>query len=507
MKNNILLAEALFFLLLPLFVLAQEIEFQSFPSYWNDTHQEMATTPYGHRAAINCHNCYDRSKKTLNNKEHYKKTLAKIQDARATGADLIELDIVEVDDTIRISRRDGEQIIGADFKKILENEDLRNAKQLLFIEIKEEKQARKRFMWYLLNDLKNLGYAKKGRPVVLRCFEHEDRFKYLEEAQGLLDSYFSRMKAHVKLSVLINPSFAKDPVDFQARIKKAADSGFQLVELNYNTKNLLSHIAYAKQLGLGVALWSIPEKVGNIVLTALRDEVDVFSVSYDVDKARKVVEAKNTLFYLNAYQKDLVKDGQLTYFEKTNEPYYWVLSDNNMPKIEHPSMNGMDFGGALNFTGGNQFVQSQAYSSPPKKGVLAAAVVKFDQLDLKDGNRQVIMEKSVGDDFVLELFNPEGNMPTILRFGVKVGRAIKYSFFPAEYLNEDESYLIVGAYDSDGSVELWVNQDMENVRMSHTRGGLQTKETPIVIGNAVANKNASFIGKIQLAVVQVWGQH
>lgn len=509
MKNIILTAQQLFFCFLPIFMVAQEeVQPQSINSWWNNVTQEIATTPYGHKTAINCHNCYDRSKKTLTNEEHYRNTLSIIHKARQNGADLIELDIVEVDEVVRISRRDGDDIIGADFKKILEDEALREASQMLFIEIKEEKDARKRFMWYVLNDIKNLGYAKKGRPVVLRCFEHEERFKYLEEAQQLVNSYFSRMKAHVKFSALINPSFADDPADFQARIKKAADKGFHIVELNYNTKNLLSHIAYAKQLGLGVALWSIPEKVGNIFLTALRDEVDIFSVSYDVQKARDIVEDKNTLFYLNAYHQDYQQGGQLTYFEKTATPYQLPLNHRNIPTMEHPMLGKMDFGSTLTFKNEDiQFLQSQPYSNPAKKGVLAAVVVKFDNLDLKDGERQVIMEKSLENDFVLELINPDGNLPVLLRFGVKVGRQVFYSFYPAEKLNEEESYLLVGAYDADGSVELWINQETTDVRMAHTRGGIQTKESPIVLGNGAENKNAGFAGKIQLAVVQIWEQH
>lgn len=477
------------------------------PNFWKGVRRNMTTTPYGNIAAINCHNCYYAVKAKPDDKVALERTLQKIYEAQAKGADLIELDIIEVDDVVRVANKDSQISYGAVLKEVLQDEDLRKSDQVLFLEIKETKLTSDRFMWLLLNDLKNYGFAQKGRPVVLRAFEDDNRIKHLEEVQDLLNGYFSRMKPHVRLSALINPTLAENTSDFQARIKKVADMGFDMIEFNYNTQNLMAHIAYAREVGLGVALWKIPESLGNILVSSLRDEVDAFSVTYDIKKACSAAIQDNALFYLNAYRKEFVHNDKLAFYQKKSELQSLSLNHGNAPALKRNSVMDGDMGNALVFEKGQiNFVQSQDTENLPKKGYLVAAAVKFDDLDLEDGQTSVLIGKSKDKDFTLELFNREGNMPTVLRFGVRVNRDYHYSFYAAEHLNTDETYLIVGAYDSDGSVELWVNQDMTGLKMAHTRGAVMTENSPIVLGNGVDTKNAGFVGKIQMALVQFWGK-
>lgn len=506
----------LFLLLLSCFVEAQTeikeedqvIQKIDLPQFWKGVKRNMTTTPYGNVSAINCHNCYYAVKEKPDDKVALERTLERINTAQANGADLIELDIIEVDDVIRVARRDSRISYGTVLKDLLKDEDLRKSDQILFLEIKETKLTSDRFMWLLLNDLKNYGYAKKGRPVVLRAFEDDARIEHLKEVQDLLKGYFNRMKNNVRLSALINPNFAEDTQDFQARIKKVADMGFGMIEFNYNTQNLMAHIAYARELGLAVGLWKIPEDVGNILISTLRDEVDVFSVMYNVKKAANVAKQDNALFYLNAYRKEFQQDDDLFFYQGSSELQNLSLSHGNAPAFKRSGLKNGDMGNSLVFEKGQiNFVQSQNIENLPNKGYLVAAALKFDNLDLEDGQKSVIIGKSVDKDFTLELFNREGNMPTVLRFGVKVNRDYHYSFYPVENLNTEETYLIVGAYDSDGSVELWINQEMTDVKMAHTRGAVYTESSPIVIGNGVEEKNAGFMGKIQMALVQFWGKH
>lgn len=478
------------------------------PNFWNGVKRNMTTTPYGNVAAINCHNCYYAVKAKPDDKVALEKTLNKIKEAQAKGADLIELDIIEVDDVIRVANKDSQISYGAVLKDILQDEDLRKSDQVLFLEIKETKLTSDRFMWLLLNDLKNYGFAQKGRPVVLRAFEDDARIDHLKEVQDLLNGYFNRMKPHVRLSALINPTLAENTSDFQNRIKKVAEMGFEMIEFNYNTQNLMAHIAYAREMGLAVGLWKIPENLGNILLSSLRDEVDAFSVTYDVKKACNVVKQNNALFYLNAYRKEFVNNDELSFYQNKDELQSLSLSHGNAPALKRNGIMNGDMGNALVFQKGQiNFVQSQDIENLPKKGYFVAAAVKFDNLDLEDGQRSVIIGKSNDKDFTLELFNREGNMPTVLRFGVRVNREYHYSFYPAEHLDTKQTYLIIGAYDSDGSVELWVNQDMTGLKMAHTRGAVITEKSPVVVGNGVDEKNAGFMGKIQMALVQFWGKH
>lgn len=415
---------------------------------WEDTQRVLPTTSVGHKTALVCHNCYHTDLNTPSAAYSLEKTLQKIDAAIDAEADLIELDIVDADGEIRIKRKDTQSAYGALLSDVLAFEKLRNSDQLLFLEIKEEKRTTEQFMWTLLNELKNYGYAAEGRPVVIRAIPEGSREEFLFEARELLKNYFSPMQAYVKLSVVLPVQMGDVPEEMTKTLQDIHQDQLHFVEFNYKTKNLYQHLKTAKSLGLGTGLWTIPEKDGAIFIAAFRNEVDLLSIDSDLVFARSVIQDNNQLFYLNQAAPDSVVT---------------------------------------------------------RRGYLVTAVVKFTDLEIAENTSSHILTRSKNDDFTLELYNPGGTLPTVLRFGVKVNNAYEYAFLKTTQLNTEDMYIIIGAYDGDGTVDLWVNQEKEGITTAHTRGNVPTTPTPVLVGNAM-DKNAKMPFEVKMASLQSWGR-
>ncbi len=122
------------------------------------------------------------------------------------------------------------------------------------------------------------------------------------------------------------------------------------------------------------------------------------------------------------------------------------------------------------------------------------------------GETKAILNKSDSGAFALELFNPPDG-PTQLRFGVFAG-GYHYATFPASGLNSDDTYLLIGAYDGDGSVRLWVDNKPDSVTTNSASGGVGQNDSPVVLGadpQGATERGYFFSGKIQHAMVLSWG--
>lgn len=427
---------------------AQVLQTNTTASIWQEVNRGLPTTSNGHETALVYHNCYHTDLNTPSAAYSLEKTLQKIDVAISQKADFIELDVVDSDGEIRIKRKDTQSAYGALLTDVLSFEKLRNSDHLLFLEIKEEKRTTEKFMWTLLNELKNYGYATAGRPVVIRAIPEGNRETFLFEARELLKNYFSPMQAFVKLSVVLPVQMGDNPIEMTKTIQEIQKDGLHLVEFNYKTKNIYQHLGTAKKLGLGTGLWTIPEKDGAVFIAAFRSEVDLLSIDSDLPFARSVIEDNNQLFYLNKPAPDNVVT---------------------------------------------------------RRGYLATAVVKFDELEIAENTSSHILTRSKSDDFTLELYNPGGTLPTVLRFGVKVNNAYKYAFLKTENLNTDEIFMIIGAYDGDGTVDLWINQQKEGITTAHTRGNVLTSSTPVLVGNEI-DKSQKMPFDVKMASLQSWGR-
>ncbi|MFK7933910.1 MAG: hypothetical protein AB8G22_10390 [Saprospiraceae bacterium] len=412
---------------------------------WKNVQRDLSITSLAHQVAIACHNCYHTDLNSPSAEVSTKETLAKIENALLQGADFIELDIVDADGEIRVKRKDTQRARGALLTDVLSYEKLRSSDAMLYLEIKEEKRTTDKFMWTLLNELKNHGYAKTGRPAVIRVFPEAERENFLLEAKNLLDGHFKRMKEHVLLSLMLPRQLGENTAEMTNTIERAAQDGIRMVEFNYRTKNIAIHLQRARDLGLGIGMWTLPAKEGNTFIAAFRDQVDLFNTDSEIVTAQSAIEDHNLLY---SHQ------------------------------------------------------QSIPDSAETRKGYLVMATIQLTELEVGENATHRIVGREKGEDFTLEIHNPGGSQPTMLRFGVKANRQYKYAYILLENLNVDEVYTIVGAYNGDGAIELFVNQDASQVTTAHTRGKVAVLPQAIKVSQAV--EDAPF--ELKNLSVQGWGK-
>jgi len=475
---------------------------QSF--YWDGANRSLATSPLGNIAAISAHNCYTVS---TNPSSSLSATLVKIHDAQAKGADLIELDVKYEGGTIYVDHDDDGGTEGAYLSQVLFDSALMAGNQILFIESKE-KTPDTTYITVLLNLLSEYDYARMGRPVVIRAF-HSIR-QNLEMTRDVLDAPpYWHIRPWVKLSELFSKDQVTNIAQFQQLILDSKNDQFHGVEFHYQDRNIFGKLTYARNLGLGINVWTIPASVGEVFVADLREEVDAITVDYPLDKARQVVEDNNVLIYMNAWNQDGAGNvvEWIDEFGFTNQS---PVNTTNAPDFNTWATGEDLYGGVLTFHAASQeIIRYYDADNDPGEGFFVTAVVNFDDLTIADGDTMAILNKSDAAGFALELFNPVGSVETVLRFGVYVGGYV-YATYPASYLNLDDSYFLTGAYDGDGGIWLWINNTHDNVTNGSATGGVAQNDSPVLLGADPQGAQSSrfhFSGKIQQACVLRWGAH
>ena len=475
--------------------------------YWHGVTRALPTTPYGRKTAISCHNCYVYGSSTS---DSLSKTLDKVHAAQSNGADLIELDIKEHAGAIHVDHNDDGTTNGALFGSVISDSALKAGDQLLFIESKEKTESES-YVRAVLETLQTHGYAKAGRPVVLRAFDGVSHNIAL--AQKLLAlPEFASIRPHVRLQVLVNRGDGNDIAALQTRIKGAKEKGFHGVEFEYQTPNLFSALKYAESLDLGINVWTIPTDVGEVYVASMRDEVDAITVDYPVNKARQVVVDQNGLVYVNAWSTPSSSTSITWYADKASASASMSLVPATRPALDDLGLGQSLFGSSLRFYGG-QAMPLYDGDNDPNDGFLVSAVARFDTVIPPDGETAVLVGKAEVAGFSLEVHNPSaaGNDDAVLRFGVRVDGSYHYATYPATKLASGPSYFITGAYDGDGGVWLWVNNSTaDTTKPASQNGGVVQNDVPIVIGadpQPGGDVRFFFNGHIQMALVQKWANH
>ena len=170
------------------------------------------------------------------------------------------------------------------------------------------------------------------------------------------------------------------------------------------------------------------------------------------------------------------------------------------------------FGGSLIFEADEeQSLTLYDADTPAGEGYFVSVLANFDDLEVPGGEVRSLVAKSDGGGFAIELYNPAGISPTVLRFGVRVGGEYHYATYPARSLNGTDSYWITGAYDGDGAVRMWVNNSDDGVTTSDgIAGGVVNNNSPIVIGadpQGAVERRFHISAKIQRVNIQRWGDH
>ena len=474
------------------------------PDYWDGVTRTLAISPLGNVAAISAHNCYS---VTSDPGSSLAATLKRIHDAQADGADLIELDIKSEGGVLYVDHNDEGTVEGAYLEDVLADPALRAGNQILFIESKET-QADPAYVSSLLTSLVANGYGCAGRPVVIRAFNNI-RQNLILTRTALRDPAFRALRPWVKLNELFSKNQVASIATFQQLIAQSCQDGFQGVEFHYQDSNLFGKIVFARSLGLGVNLWTIPVSLGEVFLAGLREEVDALTVDYPVDKARQVVEDKNLLVYLNSWPRD-GDEGTVLWSEGGGALREAPTDQPGTPAYKFLDVGEELFGGVLELDAGKrEVVTFYDADNLPGEGYLITAVVNFDDLELADGKTSAILSKADSGGFALELHNPIGSGTTVLRFGVYVGGYV-YGSVPASLLNTTDSFLLTGGYDGDGNVWLWVDHSIDSLTKGQAQGGVGLNDSPVLLGADPQGTESSrfhFSGKVQQVQVQAWGPH
>ena len=474
------------------------------PGYWDGVTRTLATSPLGNVAAISAHNCYSVAD---NPATSLAATLQRIHDAQADGADLIELDIKSEGGVVYVDHDDKGTTQGAYLKDVLADPALRSGDQILFIESKET-QADLAYIYKLLTHLAVNGYARPGRPVVIRSFNNI-RLNLTLTRVALRDPAFRALRPWIKLNELFSKNQVASIATFQQLIAQSRQDGFHGVEFNYQDSNLFGKIVYARSLDLGVNLWTIPVSLGEVFVAGLREEVDALTVDYPVDKARQVVQDRNLLLYLNAWPGD-GSLGTVQWSDGTGALREALTGQPGTPDYSSWPVGEDLFGGVLDLEASKQeIVTFYDADNVSWQGYFITAVVNFDDLALADGETSAILSKADSGGFALELHNPIGSGTTVLRFGVYVGGYV-YGTVPASVLNTTDSFLLTGAYDGDGGVWLWVDHSSDNLTKGQAIGGVGLNNSPVLLGadpQFWASSRFHFSGKVQQVQVQRWGSH
>jgi hypothetical protein len=477
--------------------------------FWTDVDHASAQTPHGRRVGIVCHNCYHQPNGGDTSAGSEASTRVVIRNAQFAGADLIELDLKEQDGQIYVDHDDDGGVGGSHFATVLQNADLRDGTQPLYLELKEL-EPRAAFVETMLRDLMRFGFAVPGRPVFLRAF-YDRRESLLLARQILAGAEFAPIRPHVRLNVLFRRNDPAAIAGAHDRILEIQNMAMHGVEFYYDDDNLLSKVAYARSLFLGVTLFTVPVRMGEVFIANSRDLVDALVVDYPIAATRTVIEEETGLVNLDMAEQDGAA-GTIRY-QRTDAQYQNLRIDGaDGPDIEILGPGEDRFGGSLVFDA-NQEQSLTVYDADTAagQGYFVSVLANFDDLDIPGGETRALVAKSDGGGFAIELYNPPGLVGTVLRFGVRVGGRYYYATYPAAALNGTDAFWITGAYDGDGAVRMWVNNSDDGVTTSEAVvGGVVNNNSPIVIGadpQGAEVRRFHSSAKIQRVNVQRWRDH
>ncbi|WP_448210857.1 hypothetical protein [Colwellia sp. MEBiC06753] len=231
--------------------------------------------------AIACHNCYDYNQASVG------ASLSIIEQATFQGADMIELDIVLGREDSGVWVNHGTNGVFISLAELLSSNYLKQAPQMLFLELKGNHYTEEQLRQFLrlINSYRNENdtviYANPKRTLVLRSFANFDDLSKLRNT--LLESEFSEIKPHIRLSKLLEVSSL--PTLYN-KIEHAHQCGIHMVELSaeLDTDVLVEASHYAKSFGLGLNVFTIYPWNYHFYLKKLSSYLDTLTVeSFRVD--------------------------------------------------------------------------------------------------------------------------------------------------------------------------------------------------------------------------------
>jgi len=239
-------------------------------NYWQGVGRTLPVSPQGNVVAVSCHNCYGSSNAD---------TQAQVAMALGRDFDLVELDLtVHSDGQVYVEHDRSEAAVGT-LAQALANPALQQSNRLLFLELKGNYTTpadSDALVLGVLRAIRDGGYATAKRPATLRAFmDGNNRQQHLVRAKSLLSlAEFAGIRSYVRFHSLLRS-------DVLNGIRISKQMGLEGVELEYRTPDLAAGLQLARQLGLGVGVFTTPASEGERYLLGLRDEVDFITTDYD----------------------------------------------------------------------------------------------------------------------------------------------------------------------------------------------------------------------------------
>ena len=482
-----------------------EVHYYARDGYWTGVARELTTSPLGHAIGVVAHNCYEEGLSEPG--DNLVASLDRMIDAVEEGADLIEWDVRQDAGQWVLEHDDFGSSDAARVADLLVSPEIATWDQPIYIEIKE-RDPTPIGTENLLEMLLDAGLAENGRPLIIRAFQDE-RIDNLHLIRELLDSGDYPLQApYVRLHVLMDDDTAPNTPAFHALILDTLDSGFDGIEFNWHTPDLFNLVNYARSFGLGVGLWTVPERMGEAWCASLREDIDALVVDYDLGDCREVAEEETQLVYLNT--ADMIDDLEVAWYGEGEDVYETVLGDAMLPGIINRTVGPGLYGDALLFNASmDNALPLYDADNLPGEGFLLAVTVEFDDVDLARDEVVAIFSKADSGGFALELVG--GWFGTYLRFGVHQGSEYSYADVSISGLDLDHAHFIMGTYDGAGRVRLWVNNSDSGVDESAVlSGGVTTNDVPALLGadpQGLTDARYHFTGRIQMAMLQTWRDH
>jgi hypothetical protein len=218
-----------------------------------------------------------------------------------------------------------------------------------------------------------------------------------------------------------------------------------------------------------------------------------------------VAEEDTQILYMDVSQQDATST-ELDYFYDGSTPGSISLSGAGKPTLVHSSSGALT-GSYLDFNSAHS--ESLGFhdgDNDPDEGYFVVVVFRPDVLTGSDV--QAIFSKADAGGFAVEL---APSPSSILRFGARVLTSYEYATKPTSALSTNRLHLMMGAYDGNGKLRMWVDASDSGVTETATMSsGVVQNDSPIRIGadpEGVSNTRFYFDGAIQMVSLHKWRNH
>jgi hypothetical protein len=240
----------------------------------------------------------------------------------------------------------------------------------------------------------------------------------------------------------------------------------------------------------------------------LRDDIDALITDYDISQCRVVAQEDTGLMYMNT--STLGSDLDVVWHRSDDTAEYTALGSASLPAtITRVSGSGL-YGTALLFDADrSESIAFYDADNDEHSGYFLMTTVEFDDLDLESGEVQAIFSKADAGGFALEIY--DSLWGPRLRFGVHVGSRYHYAERSLSGIDSNQAHTIIGAYDGNGRVRMWLNHSDDGVDESDSlTDGVTRNDSPVTLGADPEGTSATryhFSGRIQTAQLQTWRDH